>query len=122
MLRGGWCDIFVLNVNAPCEIKGDDVKGSFYVEPRLVTDQFSRYDTNILLGEFRAKVGRECIFKQTIRNESLHEINNDKGVRVVNFAKSKNLVVKSTMFPHRRIHKYIWTSPEGNTHKRNDHV
>jgi hypothetical protein len=76
----------------------------------------------MLMDDFNAKVGRENIFKPTIRNESLHEINNDKGVRVVNFATSRNLVVNSTMFPHRRIHKYIWTSPEGNTHKRNDHV
>jgi endonuclease/exonuclease/phosphatase family metal-dependent hydrolase len=76
----------------------------------------------ILLGDFNAKVGRENIFKLTIRNESLHEISNDSGVRVVNFAKSENLVVKSTMIPHRKIHKYNWTSPEGNTHNQIDHV
>jgi hypothetical protein len=69
----------------------------------------------ILLGDFNAKVGRESIFKPTIGNESLHEISNDNGVRIVNFATSKNLVVKSTMFPHREIHKHTWTSPEGNT-------
>jgi hypothetical protein len=68
----------------------------------------------ILLGDFNAKVGRENIFKPTIGNESLHEISNDNGVRVVNFATCKNLVVKSTMFPYHKIHKYIWTSPEGN--------
>jgi hypothetical protein len=45
----------------------------------------------ILLGDFNAKVGREDIFKPTNWNESLHEINNDNGVRVVNFAISKNL-------------------------------
>jgi hypothetical protein len=39
-----------------------------------------------LLGDFNAKVGREEIFKPTIGNESLHEISNDNGVRVVNFA------------------------------------
>jgi hypothetical protein len=65
----------------------------------------------ILLGDFKAKVGRENIFKPTIGNESLHEISNDNGVRIVNFATSKNLVVKSTMFPHRKIHKHTWTSP-----------
>jgi hypothetical protein len=43
-------------------------------------------------------------------------------VRIVNFATSKNLVVKSTMFPHREIHKHTWTSPEGNTHNPIDHV
>ncbi|PNF41324.1 hypothetical protein B7P43_G17043, partial [Cryptotermes secundus] len=33
----------------------------------------------------------------TVGNESLHEISNYNGVRVVNFAISKNLTVKSTM-------------------------
>jgi hypothetical protein len=36
--------------------------------------------TKILLGDFNAKVGREDIFKPTIGNETLHEINNDNGV------------------------------------------
>jgi hypothetical protein len=45
----------------------------------------------ILLGDFNAKVGREDIFKPTNGNESLHEISNDNGVKVVNFATSKNL-------------------------------
>jgi hypothetical protein len=50
---------------------------------------------NILLRDLNAKAGREDIFKPTIGNESSHEINNDNGVRVVNFATSKNLVVKA---------------------------
>jgi hypothetical protein len=69
---------------------------------------------------FNAKVGREDIFKPKIGNESSYEISNDNGVRVVNFATSKNLVVKSTMFPHRSIHKYDWTSPDGQN--QTDHV
>jgi endonuclease/exonuclease/phosphatase family metal-dependent hydrolase len=74
-----------------------------------------------LLGDFNAKVGREDIFKP-IGNEILHEISNDNGVAVVNFATSKNLIVKSTMFPHCNIHKYTWTSPDGNTHNQIDHI
>jgi len=65
---------------------------------------------------------RENIFKPTIGNESLHQDNNDNGVRIVSFVTSKNLVVKSTMFPHRYIHKYTWTSPDKKTHKRIDHI
>jgi hypothetical protein len=87
-----------------------------------VFDQFSRYDMTILLGYFNANVGREDIFKPTIGNEILQEIINDNGVMVINFATSKNLVVKSTMFPHRSIHKYTWTSPDGQTHNQIDHV
>jgi hypothetical protein len=40
----------------------------------------------------------------------------------VNIATSKNLVVKSTIFPHRSIHKYTWTSPDGQTHNQIDYV
>jgi hypothetical protein len=70
----------------------------------------------ILLGYFNANVEREDIFKPIIGNESLHEASNDNGVRVVNFATSKNLLVKSTTFPHRDTHKCIWTSHDGLTH------
>jgi hypothetical protein len=61
----------------------------------------------ILLGDFNAKVEREDIFKPIIGNESLHEVCNDNEVRVVNFATSKNLFVKSTTFPHHNIHNTI---------------
>jgi len=47
---------------------------------------------------------------------------NDNGVRLAKFATSKTLVVKSTMFPHRNIHKYTWTSPDGKTHNQIDHI
>jgi hypothetical protein len=40
------------------------------------------------------RADREDIFKLTIVNESLHEISNDNGVRLINLATSKNLRVK----------------------------
>jgi hypothetical protein len=52
--------------------------------------------------------------------QSLHKISNDNGVRVVNFATSINLIVKSTMFPHCNIHKFTWTSPDKKTHNNID--
>ena len=67
-------------------------------------------------------MGRENIFRPTTGKESLHQDSNDYGVRLVNFATSKNLVVKSTMFPHRNIHKYTWTSPDGETNNQIDHI
>jgi hypothetical protein len=112
ILRGRWCNIIVVNVHASCEDTSDDIKDSFYEELGRVFDQFPRYDMKILLGDFNAKVDREDFFKPTIGNESSRESSNDNGVRVVNFASSKNLVVKSTVFPHRSIHKYTWTSPD----------
>jgi hypothetical protein len=80
----------------------------------------SKCHVNILL-DFNAKVGREDIFKSKIGNESLHEISNDNGVRAGNFATSNNLTVKSTMFPHRNIHKFTCASPDGKTNNQIDH-
>ena len=120
MLRGRWHNIIVVNVHAPSEEKSDGTKDSFYEELEQVFDHFPKYHMKILLGEFNAKVGRENTFKPTIGQKSLHQDSNDSEVRLVNFATSKNLVVKSTMFPHRNIHKYTWTSPDGKTHNQID--
>jgi hypothetical protein len=97
------------------------VKDIFYEELECVFDKFTKYHMKILL-DFNDKVGREDIFEPTIWNKSLYEISNDNEVRVVNFATSKNLRDKSTVFPHRNIHKYTWMSPDGKTHNQIDHI
>jgi exonuclease III len=94
ILRGLWCDIIVLNVHAPTEDKIDDIKDSFYEELERAFDKLPKYHMKVLLGDFNAKVGKEDIFKPIIGNESFHEINNDNGVRVVNFC---------------HIHECTWT-------------
>ena len=83
---------------------------------------FSKYPIKILLGKFNAKMGREDIFIPTIWNNSLHQYSNFNGVRIVNFVTSKNLVVKSTTFLHRNIHKYTWTSLDGKTRNQINHI
>jgi hypothetical protein len=55
---------------APTEEKSDDSKGSFYDELEQVFDHFPKYNMNILLGVFNAKLGREDTFKPT-RSSSL---------------------------------------------------
>jgi hypothetical protein len=77
ILRGGWRNIVVLNVHAPCGDNGDDVKDSFSLKIARVFDLFPRHDMKILLSNFNLKVGRGNIFKPTIENESSREIIND---------------------------------------------
>ena len=100
MLGGRWRNIIVVNVHAPSEEKSDESKDSFYEESEQVVDYFPKYNIKMLLGDFNAKVGRENISKPTIGQENLHLDSNDNGVRIVNFATSKNLVVKSMILPH----------------------
>jgi hypothetical protein len=70
------------------------VKDRFYKELEHVFDKFPKYHMKILLGNFNA------ILKPTVGSESLHEINNDNGVRVVHLA----------------------TSPDGKTRNQIEHV
>ena len=65
---------------------------------------------------------RENISNPTIGNKSLHKDSNDNSFRIVKFATSNNLVVKSLIFPHQNIHKYTWTSTDGKTHNQIDHI
>jgi hypothetical protein len=82
----------------------------------------SKHDMEILLGDFSAKMGREDISKLTFGNESLREIDNNNGVRVVSLATSKNLIVKITVVPCHNIHEFTWLSPDGKTHSQIDHI
>ena len=44
VLRGRWCNIIVLNVHAPSEVKSTDSKDSFYEELEQVFDHSPKYD------------------------------------------------------------------------------
>ena len=79
------------------EEKNDVSKDSFYEELEQGFHHFPKYRMKIL-SDFNAKVEKENIFKPTIGNERLHHDYNDNAGRTVNFATSKNLVVKSRMF------------------------
>jgi hypothetical protein len=85
VLRGRWDNMIVLNVHALSEDKSDNSRDSFFEELEEVFDHFPWYHMKILLGYFNGNVGRENIFKPTIRNESLHQDSNVNGVRLVNF-------------------------------------
>jgi hypothetical protein len=60
-----WCDISVLNAQAPTEDKSDDMNVSFYKELECVFSQITRYHMKILSRVVNTKVGggeRERIF------------------------------------------------------------
>jgi len=99
VLRGRWCNIFVLNGHAPSEEKSGDSKDSFMREiEQAFLYHFPKYHMEIELGDFNAKVGRECIFKPTIGNESLHKDSNENGG-----SKLCHIKKSSTMFHYRDI-------------------
>ncbi|VDO98586.1 unnamed protein product [Schistosoma margrebowiei] len=47
---------------------------------------------------------------------------NENGERFANPCAFNKLVISGTVFPHKRIHKTIWTSPDHTTQNQIDHI
>ena len=74
----------------------------------------------MVVGEMNAKVSKEPLTPWTGKY-SLHEISNENGERLCDFASSRDLVISSTMFPHKNIHLQTWISTDGLTANQIDH-
>ncbi|XP_038117301.1 uncharacterized protein LOC119769343 [Culex quinquefasciatus] len=66
-------------------------------------------------------VGQEEEFRPVIGKFSAHVRTNENGLRLIDFATSKNMAVRSTCFQHNLRDKYTWRSPQG-TESQIDHV
>jgi len=69
-----------------------------------------------------AQIGKEDIYCPTIGKHSLHESTNDNGYCLIQFAALNNMVIGSTMFPHKNIHKSTWTAPDRLFESQIDHM
>src|SRR6201992_857888 len=112
----------LINVHAPTEDKDSEDKEAFYEKLLDVYDGAPNRDIKIILGDFNAKIGREVFYRPTIGKYSLHQTSNDNGTRGIDFAVSRNMVLSSTYFQHKNIHKDTWVSPDGQTKNQIDHV
>ena len=68
------------------------------------------------------KVWKEEIYRPTTGSHSLHENTNDNGYCIIQFAALNNMVIGSTMFQHRNIHKPTWTAPDRSFENQIDHM
>jgi hypothetical protein len=74
------------------------------------------------MGDANAKVCRETVHQTTIGLHSLHENTNENGLRLFDFAASKQkMAIESTYFMHKRIHLDTWYSLDGHTFNQIGH-
>jgi hypothetical protein len=69
-----------------------------------------------------AKLGKEKLFSQVVGRHTLHNISNENGEIVANYAIGNDMFPISTNFQHKKIHIVTWTSPDHQTTNQIDHV
>jgi hypothetical protein len=98
-------------VCAPTEDKSDDMKDRGQLFWKYSVHSINCLNpTQKFCSKISTQIRRKIIFKLTRANTSLKESSKDNGVNVENLSHQNS--VMSKMFPHHKINKYIWTSPQ----------
>ncbi|CAH8650638.1 unnamed protein product [Schistosoma curassoni] len=74
------------------------------------------------MGDLNAKVGTDNTGYEDIMGRHGLEERNENGERFANLCAFNKLVIGGTIFPHKRIHKTTWTSPDHTTQNQIDHI
>ena len=113
----------VVQVYAPTNEADEETKNSFYDMLQKVTDEIPRHDMIMMMGDWNAKIGAKQEGENgVVGRHGFGDERSENGVRFVSFCAANNLAIVSTMFPHKNIHKYTWTAPNGRARNQIDHV
>ena len=72
-------------------------------------------DVKIILGDTNTKIRQEREYYAILGKYSLHKTSNENGKLLTAFAQGKNMVIVSTKFPCKDMHKATCVSPDGQT-------
>ena len=113
----------IVQAYAPQNGSSDEEKNMFYEQLQTVFDETPKHDMIISMGDFNAKIGFQMKGEEGIVGRHvLKGDRTDNGARFVSSCEVNNMAIVSTMFPHKDIHKYTWSSPDGTTRNQIDHI
>jgi hypothetical protein len=121
-VRGLFFNYSLICVHAPTKEKDDHEKDNFYEDLNQIYEDWPKRDVRIIIGDLNAKISTEEMCRPIIGKCSLHNLSNNNGIRLINFACSKNMVVASIFFSHKDIHKMTWRSPDGQIFNQVNHL
>ena len=121
-LYGKQLNTTTIQIYAPTNEADPEDKEEFYEQLSKITEKVPRQDLLIVMGDANAKVGRENVgIEDAMGKEGLGD-RNENGDLFIAFCAQNELVIGGTLFKHKNIHKYTWTSPNGHTTNQIDHV
>ena len=81
-----------------------------------------KHDVKLIIGDLSAQIGEEAIYYSTTGKEAFHQKSNENWKRIIHLAVSRNMVIGTTLFPRKDIHKIAWRSPDAHHFSQIDHL
>ena len=107
---------------APTNDKDEEVKDQFYNRLQSILYKLKEKDMTILMRDLNTKIGADNHgYEEVMGRHGLCEMN-ENGEMFADLCASNRLVIGDSVFPHRRIHKDTWISPDRRSEKQIDHV
>ena len=103
----------IVQVYAPTNDAKAEAKDVFYEQVQNVLDKIPKHDIVILMGDWNVKVGDQQDGEEgVVGHHGLHGVRSESGEHFVELCASSNMVITTTLFPHKDIHKHTWVSPD----------
>jgi len=95
----------------------------FYSQLEAVIANTPKKDILIVQGDWNAKIGRDAYadWAGTVGKFGLGETN-ERGLRLLEFARIHNLTLANTLFPHKASRRSTWHSPNGQVSNQIDFI
>ncbi|VDP76983.1 unnamed protein product [Schistosoma mattheei] len=107
---------------APTNDYNEDAKDQFYDRLQSIVEKDPTKGFTILVGDLNAKVGMDNTRYEDIMERQASGERDKNDERFANLCAFDKLVIGGTIFPHKRIHKITWTSPDHTTQNQIDHI
>jgi len=91
-LKGKFHNITLINVYAPTEEKIEE-KDKFYDDLQRTCDRVPKHNIVMILEDLNAKIGKEKAYENVTGKHTLHDISNQNGEMVCNFAVENNMII-----------------------------
>ena len=122
-LRATPYNVTLIQVYAPTSDYDDIVIEEFYDQLQEVLDQTPKKDILIVQEDWNAKVGEDAHknWKSTC-GRFCNPTTNERGLRLLEFASSNDLVLTNTFGAHKASRRWTWHSPNGEHHNQIDYI
>ena len=121
-LRAAPFNITIIQAYAPTADYSDSEVEDFYEQLQAVLDQVPKKDIVVVQGDWNAKVGQDAYHNWgDTHGPHCNNKTNDRGLRLLEFARYNNLILANTLGPHKNSRRYTWRSPNGEHHNQIDY-